>query len=274
MSQEDPSKTVQIFIDLIQRHEQSFYSFVHKVHSKGEGLFDSLMRWIELYLDLMREGLGQPISLEFLLPHTGQERQDILREVDEVARYHYKLKLAHEAKLRRRFGRTQGTSSRGDAEAEDEAAAALVNDVVQDMTFGELMRGEADDYAAEVSDEESAFSANDEDGDDESDDEDGSSSSGGSSGSGSESDSSEGSDTEGDEPLSSRQTTLLARSRTLGHSPLSPSHRPPPSPHHAHNQSLQVSHPPSILPRPHRSMSIPASKALPSLPRFSDASFL
>ncbi|KAJ3484539.1 hypothetical protein NLI96_g5579 [Meripilus lineatus] len=266
LSQEDPSKTVQIFIDLIQRHEQSFYSFVHKVHSKGEGLFDSLMRWIELYLDLMREGLGQPISLEFLLPHTGQERQDILREVDEVARYHYKLKLAHEAKLRRRFGRTQGTSSRGDAEAEDEAAAALVNDVVQDMTFGELMKGEADDYAAEVSDEESAFSANEEDGDDESDDEDGSSSSGGSSGSGSESDSSEGSDTEGDEPLSPRQTTPLARSRTLGHSPLSPSHRPPPSPHHAHNQSLQVSHPPSILPRPHRSMSIPASKALPSLP--------
>ena len=117
MSQEDSSKTVQIFIDLIQRHEQSFYSFVHKVHSKGEGLFGSLMRWIELYLTLIREGLGQPISLEFLLPHTGKERADILREVDEIARYHYKLKLAHEAKLRRRFVRTQGHQ---DADAEDE----------------------------------------------------------------------------------------------------------------------------------------------------------
>ncbi len=149
VSQEDPSKTVQIFIDLVQRHEQAFYSFVHKVHSKGEGLFDRLLRWIELYLDLMREGLGEPISLEFLLPHKGQERKDILQEVDEVARYHYKLKLAHEAKLRRRFGRTQGQN---DTEAEDEAAAALVNDVVQDLTLSELMMGEAGDYAAEASD--------------------------------------------------------------------------------------------------------------------------
>ena len=38
---------MQIFIDLIQRHEQSFYSFVHKVHSKGAGLFDSLTKWVE-----------------------------------------------------------------------------------------------------------------------------------------------------------------------------------------------------------------------------------
>ena len=74
VSQQDPGKTVQTFIDLIQRHEQSFYSFVHKVHSKGEGLFDSFMRWIEQFLTLMRDGLGAPLSLEFLLPHTGPER--------------------------------------------------------------------------------------------------------------------------------------------------------------------------------------------------------
>ena len=84
VSQTDPAKTVQIFIDLIQRHEQSFYSFVHKVHSKGEGLFTGLMRWIELFLTLMRDGAGDRISLEFLLPHTGPEREDIIREVDAV----------------------------------------------------------------------------------------------------------------------------------------------------------------------------------------------
>lgn len=259
MSQEDSSKTVQIFIDLIQRHEQSFYSFVHKVHSKGEGLFGSLMRWIELYLTLIREGLGQPISLEFLLPHTGKERADILREVDEIARYHYKLKLAHEAKLRRRFVRTQGHQ---DADAEDEATAALVNDVVQDLSFNELMRGEADDYAAEASDEEATFSAVEEDSEDDE------SSSGSSSGSDSSSDSSEGSDTEGDESLAARQNTLLARSQTIAHSPTPP--RPPISPHHAHNQSLQVpANNPShrrAPPEPQRSMSIPTYKTLPSLP--------
>ncbi|OBZ70444.1 hypothetical protein A0H81_10045 [Grifola frondosa] len=152
LSQVDPARTVQIFIDLIQRHEQSFYSFVHKVHSKGEGLFTGLMRWIELFLSLMRDGLGERVGLEFLLPHAGQERADIMKEVDAVALYHYKLKVAYEDKIRRRFGRTQGMN---DADAEDEAAAQLVNGVVKDLSFGELVQEDADDLAAQETDEDS-----------------------------------------------------------------------------------------------------------------------
>ncbi|PFH52746.1 hypothetical protein AMATHDRAFT_73878 [Amanita thiersii Skay4041] len=150
LSQEDPHRTVQAFIDLVQRHEQSFYHFVHKVHSKGEGLFDSLMRWIELFLNVTREGLGEPISLEFLLPHTGKERQDILSEVDKVALYHYKLKVLYEDKLRRRFRRAQ---SQSDANAEDEATQTLVNDVVGEISFGELAQADADEVAAEGTDD-------------------------------------------------------------------------------------------------------------------------
>lgn len=152
MTQEDPNRTVQSFVDLIQRHEQSFYSFVHKVHSKGEGLFDSLMRWIELFLTFMREGLGQPISLEFLLPHMGLERTEILAEVDKVALYHYKLKLLYENKVRRRFGRTQAQS---EADAEDQVTKALVDGVVGEISFGDLVQGAADDMAAEDAEEDS-----------------------------------------------------------------------------------------------------------------------
>lgn len=112
VSQVDPQRTVQTFIDLIQRHEQSFYHFVHKVHSKGENLFNDLMRWVELFLTVIREGLGSPISLEFLLPHAGDERKAILAEVDAVALYHYKSKLAYESKIRRRFENTQGGGGR------------------------------------------------------------------------------------------------------------------------------------------------------------------
>ncbi|KAF8640050.1 hypothetical protein AX17_001292 [Amanita inopinata Kibby_2008] len=151
LGQQDPHRTVQAFIDLVQRHEQSFYHFVHKVHSKGESLFDSLMRWIELFLTVIREGLGEPISLEFLLPHAGKERQDILAEVDKVALYHYKLKVLHEGKLRRRFGRAEGQN---DADAEDEATQALVNDVVGEISFSDLVRADADDVAAEDSNSE------------------------------------------------------------------------------------------------------------------------
>jgi hypothetical protein len=263
VSQQDPAKTVQVFIDLIQRHEQAFYTFVHKVHSKGEGLFDSLMRWIERFLTLMREGLGEPISLEFLLPHTGQERLDIMKEIDSVARYHYLLKVAYEAKVRRRFGRTQGQS---EADAEDEAATELVNGVVRDLSFGELVKGDADELAAEADD------------DDDDDDESGDSSSGSSDDSDASDDSSssgsaesgDGSDTEGGRTRRTTPTPTVSRSHTIGHSPVStrPPRRPAPQP------SLDPSSPSRTRPpgpplRTSRSLSrsrASMDKALPPLP--------
>ncbi|KAG2077394.1 hypothetical protein BDR04DRAFT_1148155 [Suillus decipiens] len=152
MSEEDPQATVQTFIDLVGRHEQAFYSFVHKVHANGKGLFESLMQWIEIFLTVVREGLGSPVSLEWLLPHGGQERANMMNEIDEVARYHYKLKIAHEEKVRRRFTRAQGHD---DADAEDEATQALVHGVVGEINFGELVQSDALDLAAEETDDES-----------------------------------------------------------------------------------------------------------------------
>ena len=169
VSQEDPHRTVQAFVDLVKRHEQMFYSFVYKVHSRGGSLFDDLMKWIELFLTIVRDGIGDQTSVEFLLPHTGQEREAIMKEIDDVALYHYKLKLAHEDKLRRRFGRTQ---KQGDADAEDEASVALVQGVVNDISFGDLIDGDAEDMAAEesASGGSSDYSSSDEyDSDEESD---------------------------------------------------------------------------------------------------------
>ncbi|KAG6836514.1 hypothetical protein H0H93_007191 [Arthromyces matolae] len=154
LAQEDPSRTVQAFINLIQRHEQSFYHFVHKVHSKGENLFDGLMHWIELFLTVVREGLGSSISLEFLLPHAGKDREDLFDEADKIALYHYKTKVAYESKLRRRFGRMQ--NKEGDADVEDEVAQDLVNGVISEIDFGALVHGDADDLAAEETDDESS----------------------------------------------------------------------------------------------------------------------
>ena len=152
---------MQAFIDLVERHEQSFYHFVHKVHSKGENLFNGLMHWVELFLTVVREGLSSLISLEYLLPHTGKERDEIMAEVDRVALHHYKLKVAYETKIRRRFRRMQAMGS--DADAEDEATQALVNGIVGEIDFGELVQGGAGDLAAEETDDES-----DQDDDDES----------------------------------------------------------------------------------------------------------
>jgi len=105
------------------------------------------MHWIELFLTLTREGLGHPISLEFILPHAGEDRESIMKEIDEVALYHYKLKVAYEEKVRRRFGRAM-------ADQGDEAAQELVSGVVRELSFGELVKGDANDIFAEESDEE------------------------------------------------------------------------------------------------------------------------
>ena len=107
------------------------------------------MKWIELFLTIVREGLKEPISLEYLLPHTGKERDEIMAEVDKVALYHYKLKVLYENKLRRRFGRASGQSQ---AET-DEATQTLINGFVGEINLGELTN-ETIDMEAEVSDEE------------------------------------------------------------------------------------------------------------------------
>ena len=107
------------------------------------------MKWIELFLTIVREGLKEPISLEYLLPHTGKERDEIMAEVDKVALYHYKLKVLYENKLRRRFGRANG-QSQADA---DEATQSLIDGFVGEVNLGELAN-DTIDMAAEVSDEE------------------------------------------------------------------------------------------------------------------------
>jgi len=76
--------------------------------------------------------------LEYLLPHTGPAREAIFEEVDAVALYHYKLKIAHEEAIRKRFGTKNDISV-----AEEEAAHELVDSVIGQMSLGELMQADA-----------------------------------------------------------------------------------------------------------------------------------
>ncbi|WVQ97012.1 hypothetical protein IAU59_004122 [Kwoniella sp. CBS 9459] len=159
LSQEDPQRTVQTFIDLVQRHEQSFYSFVHNVHSKGQGLFDSLMAWIELFLNYARTGLPQPMDLEFILPASDEARREVMREVDSVAEYHYKLKVAHEEKIRRRFrsagsGAPGGGGGAGAIGENGNEEAALLDSVMASLSIGETAVAEGGEIADEESEED------------------------------------------------------------------------------------------------------------------------
>lgn len=144
--QQDASRSVKAFLDLVERHQQSFYGFVHKVHTKGEALFSSLLKWIEIFLTFTRDGFGHPISLEYILPHSGQDRKDILAEVDAVALYHYKLKIAYEEKVQRRFGKE------GEAlNIDDQIASELLQGAAVGFDMDEVVQEEAEEIAGESS---------------------------------------------------------------------------------------------------------------------------
>lgn len=194
----DPQRTVQVFIDLVARHEGRFYAFVHQVHSKGSGLFDGLMHWIELFINFVRgpdladnadapaasadttaagsatsnkqrRGVGD-VDLEICLPAGGQERKRVLHEIDCVVVHAYRLKLMRELKLKRRLAdrEVRGAAKRVDAgdvsswgigDGDDDTA--FVNAMAENLGVGDAFTDEVN----EVEDEEEAEAEEDEEND-------------------------------------------------------------------------------------------------------------
>lgn len=113
------------------------------------------MKWIELFINFVRDGLPNPVSLDYLLPVGGQERKDIITEVDAIVEYHRQLKAAHHARMRKRM--LKGKESDADADA------AFVTGVMENLQLGQVM-GDLTDVTAEDSEEE-----HDEDDDDDDD---------------------------------------------------------------------------------------------------------
>lgn len=187
LSYTDPTKTVQVFVDLVERHEGRFYNFVHQVHSKGSGLFDGLMHWIELFINFVRGnersaeaaqdprkasnpqgGIGE-VDLEICMPAGGEERKKALDEIDSLVLYAYRLKFVRELKLRRKLadrevagvaGKLMGADKkrRPDGLDEDDDSAfvgAMVDNLgVGDIFTGEVADAEAEEDELETSDEE------------------------------------------------------------------------------------------------------------------------
>jgi hypothetical protein len=112
------------------------------------------MAWIELFLSYARDGLPQPVDLEFLLPDSGPQRQAIMAEVDAVAQYHYRLKVAHEEKIRRRFEKgppgdldvVTGIEESDEAEILDTVMSGLrIDDTAVDMIDDDSSSDDEDD---------------------------------------------------------------------------------------------------------------------------------
>ncbi|PIG81061.1 PX domain protein [Aspergillus arachidicola] len=111
----DPNQTVQSFIDLCERHQASFYKFVHEVHLHDNGLFGSLMGWIEDILDFLRHGpVGGKLDMNALL-HGAKDvghidKDKALDEINALIKWHEDRKRWHLNKTRQKMA-AEGTGN-------------------------------------------------------------------------------------------------------------------------------------------------------------------
>ncbi|KAJ5594060.1 uncharacterized protein N7459_000268 [Penicillium hispanicum] len=152
----DPNQTVQAFIDLCARHEDNFYKFIHEVHLHDNGLFQSLMSWIEEILDFLRKGpQGGKLDMNALFQGAagaGQIDKDVaLAEINALIKWHEDRKRWHLNKTRQKMA-AEGTTN----EAIPGAAAFRSGDFgldeadLEDLTISD----EASDSSDEGTDED------------------------------------------------------------------------------------------------------------------------
>ncbi|KAJ5111486.1 hypothetical protein N7532_002021 [Penicillium argentinense] len=114
----DPNQTVQAFIDLCARHEDNFYKFIHEVHIHDNGLFQSLMSWIEEILEFLRKGpqagKGAKLDMNALFQGAvgvGQIDKDIaLAEINSLIKWQEDRKRWHLNKTRQKMA-AEGTGN-------------------------------------------------------------------------------------------------------------------------------------------------------------------
>lgn len=109
----DPNQTVQAFIDLCARHEHNFYKFIHEVHIHDNGLFGSLMTWLEDILEFLRHGpRGGKLDMNALFQGgtaVGQIDKDLaLQEINSLIKWHEDRKRWHLNKTRQKMA-AEGT---------------------------------------------------------------------------------------------------------------------------------------------------------------------
>ncbi|EPS27044.1 hypothetical protein POX_g08657 [Penicillium oxalicum] len=109
----DPNQTVQAFIDLCARHEDNFYKFIHEVHLHDNGLFQSLMAWIEEILEFLRKGpRGGKMDMNALFQGAvgvGQVDKDVaLQEINALIKWQEDRKRWHLNKTRQKMA-AEGT---------------------------------------------------------------------------------------------------------------------------------------------------------------------
>ncbi|CAO3613592.1 unnamed protein product [Mucor hiemalis] len=119
--EENVSDTIQLFIDLVARHEQHFYEFVHNVHSQeASKVFDELIQYVDKLFTFVAHGIPGKMDINHCIERAGIESRDEIdsleKEIDAVCDYRYRQKMYHFERQRRKMMIQSGgiTSNRED----------------------------------------------------------------------------------------------------------------------------------------------------------------
>lgn len=96
---QDATYSAQPFIELVKRHEQEFYTFVHNVHAQNQTkLFDELLTYVDSTFALASNGLSARVDMDLCVKESdiSPDQYSLLKqEIDAVIVYHRERKQRH-----------------------------------------------------------------------------------------------------------------------------------------------------------------------------------
>ncbi|KAI8877894.1 hypothetical protein K501DRAFT_229436 [Backusella circina FSU 941] len=101
----DVSDSIQLFTDLVARHEQHFYGFVHNVHSQqASRVFDELIEYVDRLFTFLSQGMPGKVDMNDAIREAGiQTYSDLEAEIDALCDYRYKQKVYRFERLKHKF---------------------------------------------------------------------------------------------------------------------------------------------------------------------------
>ena len=168
---QDVSETIQLFVDLVTRHEQHFYDFVHNVHSQEVStVFDELIQYLDKLFTFVSHGIPGKIDMNHCIEKAGVEsRQDLdllEKEVESICDYRYKQKMYHFERTRQKLliqsgGGNNGATVEGVTTILDQDSIAKRQDIFEFIPKSSEMMGALQDFdeLEYDEDEKDAFSA-------------------------------------------------------------------------------------------------------------------
>ncbi|CAG8579369.1 6756_t:CDS:10 [Ambispora leptoticha] len=92
------SSILQVFISLVHRHMQPFYTYVHSIYAlDSSNLFTSLLDWMQGIIDFLRAGFKENLDLDLLISThlTNEEHAQLFIDLKNLMDWHSLRKRRH-----------------------------------------------------------------------------------------------------------------------------------------------------------------------------------